>query len=183
MKNTVILLFLISLATFSNAQTKGLDQVDSSGKRTGEWIVYLNKYWKTVRDSNKAAFSRYSYYEKGIDIQVMGRCGKRWLIECDGKSLQKKAGVTQLNGEYKWTDRKGKIRCLASFKNGECLSFKWFYPSGEIQSVWDYTKQYKEQPHSYWFAEYDKKGNAKEYYFRKASQNASGWYCFPAANN
>jgi hypothetical protein len=183
MRNLAIFLFLLSSVTFLNAQTDRLNQVDSLGKKTGVWIVYLNKNWKQVRDTNKAVFYRYKYYEKGIDIQSMGWCGKKWNVSYTGGNGQQGGGITQLDGEYKWTDKKGGKRCIATFKNGECLTFKWFYPSGAPQSVWDYTKKYKDQPYSYWFAEYDKKGGVREYYFRKNRQCTSGWYCFPAAND
>jgi hypothetical protein len=178
-----LILLLFGPITPCTSQGTKLNQIDSTGKKDGKWVIYLNKNWKEVKDSNKAFFYSYTYYRKDKNIHPMGHCGKNWkVVQSEGSNSQT-VRIKLLNGEYTWKDYKDKTRCIAVFSNGECLSFKWFYSNGLPQSTWDYTKKYKEQAYSYWFAVYNKKGTAKEYYYRRNCQETSEWYCFPTAND
>ena len=158
--------FCIGFAVLSHSQDK-LNQFDSAGKKQGTWIVYLNNNWTEVNDSSKASFSRYTYCEDGRNMHPMGHCDKNWKFVHIGGNDLKSGRIKLLDGVYTWTDNNGKTRCKAEFNNGECLYFKWFYPSGAPQSDFDYTKKWKDQPHSYSVSEYDKKGGVKSWYYGK----------------
>jgi hypothetical protein len=183
MKTFIFFMLMFGAIISSNSQNVRLNQLDSSGKKDGKWVIYLNMNWKSVKDSSNASFYRYAYYYKGINIDQMGWCRKKWKVIHSGGNNSQVGRIKALDGEYTWMDNKGKTMCIANFNNGECLSFKWFYSSGLPQSVWDYTKKYDGQIHSYWISIYDRKGNVKEYYFRKNRQCISGWYVFPASND
>jgi antitoxin component YwqK of YwqJK toxin-antitoxin module len=153
---TVIFLMMTSLIL---GQTSGLNQADSKGKKDGKWIVYLDKDWKKVDDSTKAIYCRYTYFDQGTNIYPMGPCGGKGY-KLEPGSADKKPVL--LEGEYKWYDANGKLSSTHVFKNGEYVSCKEYFPSGELSQHFDYTKKCEGQPHGWTVTVYDKKGNVKQ---------------------
>jgi len=146
----ILLILLLTLTTFIFSQT---NQFDANGKKDGKWTIYLDKDWKSVDDSTKALFCRYTYFDHGTNVYPMGPCGgKNYKLESNSKNKV-------LDGEYKWYDTKGKLSSIHIFKNGEYISCKEYFPTGELSQHFDYTKKCEGQPHGWTVFIYDKKGN------------------------
>jgi len=112
-------------------------------------------------DSAKAIFCRYTYFDHGINVYPMGPCGgKDYKLESTTSSDNPR--IKLLDGEYKWYDGKGKLSSVHVFKNGEYVSCKEFYSSGELNQYFDYTKKCEGQPHGWIVYIYDKKGNVTQ---------------------
>ena len=104
----LILLFAVSANLLS--QTKNLNQTDSSGKKNGKWFVYLDKDWAELKDSSKAVYFRYTYFDSGTNVYPMGPCGKK------GYKLETTTTGKLLDGEYKWFDAKGRLSSVHILK-------------------------------------------------------------------
>lgn len=150
---TIILFFLLIASVICFGQSGKLNQLDGNGKRDGKWILYLDKDWRKVDDSTKARYMRFTYYEHGTNIYPMGPCGgKNYKLESAVKSKL-------LDGEHKWYDGKGRLSSVHVFKNGDYVSCKEYYKTGELSQHFDYTKKCEGQPHGWTVYIYDKKGN------------------------
>lgn len=160
MKTTSVLIFLLLITSgLIISQTPTLNQFDSDGKKDGKWVLYLDKDWKKVNDSTKAFYCRYSYFDHGTHIYPMGPCGgKGYKMEPVSFNDKK---VVLLEGEYKWFDSKGKLSSVHVFKDGEYVSCKEYFPTGELSQHFDYTKKCEGQTHGWIVYIYDKKGNLK----------------------
>lgn len=54
------------------------------------------------------------------------------------------------------------------FNNGEYISYEWYFTTGQREQLFDYTRHLVGQEHSWYMAEYNKKGELKfEGYFGK----------------
>ncbi len=98
-------------------------------------------------------------FDHGVSIYPMGPCGgKNYKLEVksDGKNTSK-----FLSGEYKWYDSKGRLSSIHILENGEYISCKEFYKTGEVEQHFDYTKQCNGQQYGWVVYGYDKKGNLK----------------------
>jgi len=174
MKATVSICFFFLCITVQSFGQELLNQFDQNGKKDGKWIVYLSeKTWKEVKDSSKAGFYRYTYYDHGVNIYPMGAGGgMNWKCEATPGNAQQKGRLKLLDGEYKWKDKKGRVRFIHILKNGEYVSYMEFYRSGNFAKQFAYLNHYKEQPHTYSISTYDKKGNPTNYFMRGGEQ---GW--------
>ena len=157
MKIILILSTILLGFTAAYGQTEPLNKLDNTGKKDGKWVLYLDNKGDKLKDSVGAAYWRYTYYDHGVHIYPM-----EGFITKDGKiesADNKQAGkIKMLDGEYKCYDSKGHLRFIHVFKNGEYISYKEFYTSGELQEYFDYTKHYEGQPHSWYIYTYDKTG-------------------------
>ncbi len=151
---TLVFLFL---QTISFGQTEKLNQKNIAGKRDGKWVLYYDSNWAKIEDSTKALYFRYTYYDNGVHIYPMGPCGKK-SYRLEPASLQNKK-MTMLDGEYKWFDGKGRLSSVHVFKNGEYVSCKEYFKTGELSQFFDYTKKCPGQMHGWTVIIYDKKGN------------------------
>lgn len=160
MKTKSILAIILQTVTMLIfGQTSGFNQMDAKGKKDGKWVIYLDKDWKKVDDSTKALYCRYTYFDHGTNIYPMGSCGgKGYKLEPSSADSKK---ITVLEGEYKWYDANGKLSSVHVFKNGEYVSCKEYFSTGELSQHFDYTKKCEGQPHGWQVIVYDKKGNVK----------------------
>jgi len=150
---------LISLSAFSFSQAEKLNQFDDKGKKDGKWILYLDSKWNKLKDSTTAVYCRYTYYDHGVHSYPMGAGGKKnWICIRMGDGIQKIGKMILLDGEYRWSDPKGRTIYIHTLKNGEYLSYKEYYESGELHEFFDYTKHFEGQPLSWYIYVYDKKG-------------------------
>ncbi len=143
------LIFLSGLTVIAFGQ----NQFDSNGKKNGRWTIYLNNNWKEISDSSKASFYRYNYFDHGANIYPMGPCGKK------GYKLETPNNSKLLDGEYKWFDEKGNLNSVHVLKNGEYVSCKEYFPSGQLSQHFDYTKKCEGHELGWTLFIYDTKGN------------------------
>ena len=153
----IISTFVLGL-TVAYGQTEPLNQLTSDGKKDGKWILYLDSKGDKVKDSTTAVYWRYTYYDHGIHIYPMGGfTGKKGEI---GSPDNKQAGkIKMLDGEYKCYEN-GKLKFIHTFKEGEYISYKEYFSSGQLCTYFDYTKHFDGQPHSWYMYTYDKTGKA-----------------------
>lgn len=156
---TLFFLFLFFIK-FQDAcsQEAPLNQFDPKGKKHGKWIVRLDENWKKVKSPAETVYFRYTWYDHGSNIYPMGECGgKGYKLEV--KSNQAVRDTIQvLDGEYTWYNADGKISSVHVLKNGEYISCKEYYPTGELSQYFDYTKKCEGQEHSWCVSIYDKTG-------------------------
>lgn len=156
MKKIPSLLLFCFLTVICYAQTEKLNQFDSNGKKDGKWIVWLDNNWDKVKDSSKAVYFRYNYFDHGASLYPMGPCGKKgWKLE---SIVAPGTPAKILNGTYKWYDKEGKLSSEHILKNGEYVSCKEYYPTGELNQHFDYTKKCKGHVHGWGVYIYDKTG-------------------------
>jgi hypothetical protein len=173
MKFLITLLVCITGITTAHSQTT-LNQRDTNGKKDGKWIIYLDEKWKPVNDSSHAYYSRYTYYDHGVDIYPIGR-GKNSFRITAGKINTIKGKPLLLNDDYRWADKEGTTRSTNSYKNGEPVHIQFFYANGKQSRDFDYTKTWKDEPHTYHVIVFDKSGVPSAYfYMRKEKGNA--WF-------
>jgi antitoxin component YwqK of YwqJK toxin-antitoxin module len=122
-------------------------------KKDGKWTVYLDKDWKNVGDTSKVIFRRYTYFDHGANIYPMGPCGGK------GYKLEGDTNSKILNGEYKWYNRDGKLSSVHVFQNGEYISCKEYFPTGELSQYFDYTKKCDGKQYGWIVYIYDKRGS------------------------
>ncbi len=145
----LILLVTISAGLFS--QSTSINQTDSLGKKDGKWFVYLDKDWAKLSDSTNAVYFRYTYFDHGTNVYPMGKCG--------GKDYRLEGGKTRiLNGEYKWYDAKGRLSSVHVFNDGEYVSCKEYFTTGQLSQHFDYTKKCYGQVLGWTVFIYNKKG-------------------------
>lgn len=190
---TSLLLFFYS-TIISFGQFEKINQLDSIGKKNGKWIDYLDAKWRVVKDTSKAVYCGYNFYDHGentLRITPFRPIRFYHKLEVTHDEVQLVNGKKILSGEYKWLDKKGRVVSIDSFKNGEHIwvkDYDWdrfgIYilgwnkkMTGKLHGYVDYRKTYEGQPNSYYIEEYDKKGNIKSYYYMKCSY--AGWAGYP----
>jgi hypothetical protein len=152
------LILLILFAPLIYGQTEPLNQLDSTGKKHGKWVLYLDAIGGKLKDSANAVYWRYTWYDHGVHIQPMGDfIGKKGRIESNSSIQTGKCNI--LDGEYKCFDSNGRLRFVHFFSNGEYAFYKEFGTKGNLVTFFDYTKHADGQPHSWYMYTYDKNGN------------------------
>lgn len=156
MKKLFLLSIALLLPVLSFSQDEKLNQLDEKGKKHGKWVIYLDKNWFKLKDSAKAVYYRYNYYDHGTSLYPMGPCGKKgWKLETTPA-----AGTPSkfLSGEYKWYNKKGGLSSVHVLKDGMYVSCKEYYSTGELNQHFDYTKKCKGEVHGWGVYIYDKTG-------------------------
>lgn len=154
---TLTICVLLCCSSGLNAQ---INQLDSAGNKHGKWILYLDNFGNKLDDSTKAVFKRYTYYDHGTHVYPMGGFISKGDKIAAADSLQWKIGKpTTLNGEYKCYDKKGRIKFIHVFENGNYVSYTEFYSSGQKETFFDYKKHCDGQQWSWYMYTYDKSGD------------------------
>jgi hypothetical protein len=155
---------LIFTAAFfsSTAIGQSFNQFDAKGKKDGKWIIYLDKDWKRIDDSSKAAFKRLTYFDHGVNVYPMGPCGgKGYRLEHSSDDQSK---IHLLDGEYRWHDSKCNLSSVHVFKNGEYISCKEYSTSGKVTQYFDYSKKCTGEQYGWTVFLYDENGKLKKEY-------------------
>lgn len=178
MRRFILFILMFGVLPFVHAQSDTLNKYDA-GKKNGVWVVYLNQYWKPGKDSSKASFYEYVYFDHNLRIWRAGWFNKKWTCVNTNASNPKSVRIKPLDGEYTWTENNGKEKWVYTYKNGYPQSMTG-YKNGQIQSVWDYTKQWKGEAGSYFATLRDKKGVSNNYYYRrtKDKRKVGNWWGF-----
>jgi hypothetical protein len=169
-KHILLIQIIVFSLTKVFCQREVLCQVDGDGKRDGKWVLYLDGNGNKLKDSTNAVYWRYTYYDHGTHIYPMGAfVDRNGEIKGSLNDLHPLA-IKMLDGEYKCYER-GKLKYIHVFKEGEYVSYKEYFSSGEVCTYFDYTKHDEGQPHSWYSCIYDKKGNViNEEWVRKDAQ-------------
>ena len=156
MKTLILFSSILLGYSISFSQTESINQYDSTKKKDGKWILYLDANGDKAKDSTSAVYWRYTYYDHGTHIYPMGGfIAKNGKIESSHSKLDVK--IEKLDGEYKCYES-GKLKYIHIFKEGEYVSYKEFFTTGEICTYFDYTKHYEGQPRSWYMYTYNKTG-------------------------
>jgi hypothetical protein len=158
MKKLIVLLFLFTMTFHSYCQD--INKYDENGKKHGKWTRYLDKYWKVVDDSSKAVYFRYTFYDHGLNVHPMGPTGSKGdkMIFVGDSSKQTPKQIKILDGEYYWYDSNNTLRFVHILKNGVYVFYKEYYKTGELETIFDYTRHAKDQPWSWYIITFDKQG-------------------------
>lgn len=164
----IFTLLIICLSQILFAQSELLNQRDVKGEKHGKWIIYLDDNWSHT-DSAKAVYFRYTFYEHGSNVYMMGPIkGKKGKLECSTNNLAQNGKIILLNGEYKSYNEKGKLFIVFLIKDGWFVKYTEYRSDGTVDKIFDYTKHYKDQEHSWCMLGYKKDGSLKwEYYMCK----------------
>src|SRR5438105_1407633 len=106
----LFLLFLCS--TLSFGQTEKINQLDPKGKKEEKWIVYVNDKGKVTKDSTRAVYYLYTYYDHGTNIYPMGILwgrGNKVESTADSKKNEK---IKLVDGEYKLYRKSGQVKFI-----------------------------------------------------------------------
>jgi antitoxin component YwqK of YwqJK toxin-antitoxin module len=151
------------------AQTDSINQLDSSGNKDGTWRVYYNAKGKEVGDSSHATYYRYTWYEHGKNTQDFEWCGSSDKIISATDTVQY-VGLKLLHGEYKITDKRGSVKSIHVFNEGQYVSYRTFYSNGKLREYCNFQNQHFErgefEPHTYCRRSYNKVGQVKYQYMR-----------------
>lgn len=172
MKKTAFRLLLLCATLSLQAQPPSRE---NGKEKQGPALVYLDAAWFKVKDSTKAAYCRYTYFEKGQDIYPMGPRDRKWTLKHSGDETRMPCGAKLLNGEYVWVDKKGRTRSIDHFDAGHYVKYQWFYKSGQINQVFNYREHWRDEAHTYQVKLYSKTGREKIYYMRKGP---NGWLLY-----
>jgi hypothetical protein len=169
---TIFSLLIILCAFSSFAQEDKINQRDDKGEKHGKWIIWLDDNWAHT-DSAKAVYKRYTYYEHGSNVYMMGPIkSKKGRLECSTNNIAQAGKIVLLDGEYKSYNEKGKLSIVFLIEDGWFVKYTEYRSDGTLDQIFDYTKHYEDQEHSWLMQGYKKDGSLKwEYYIRR---NADG---------
>lgn len=127
-----LLVVFNSVHTFSQADT--LNRLDSDGKKTGWWIVYLDEDLQILKDSNKATHCMYNYYTRDIYHYRWGISlgSRKCPVHFPENESLKLRNYTLLHGKYITKYENGNIRSELLFSNGYMTGYKRYYETGEL---------------------------------------------------
>lgn len=178
MKRSLFFLFLFA-ANYVFCQ-EAINQLDTLGKKNGKWTVYLDERWNELKDSTKAVYYRYTYYDHGANTIPLSSKGMSPIAKAEKPSgeILEIGHPIPMDGTYRWSDRKGTIGLQYDVKKGEMVGYREYWRNGKIRLEIDYTHQFMEQPYTYemWFT--DKKGKRGHYFHQKVGK--WGWIDYEA---
>ncbi len=166
-------LSLICLTSSSQNNADTLNKYNDKGKKHGYWKVYLTETIVKTKDSTKAFYYAYNYYENGSLVILTTNLGTRKKpvkIEYDG--VKSTAGhPVLLNGRLKLYDKHG-LEYDEIYANG-LPTYKMSYasykgaPNVKLELL-DYSRPYKNQMGSFYYELYYQDGTVyKKYWFTK----------------
>jgi len=152
-----LLVVFSSVHTFSQSDT--LNQIDSNGKKTGWWIIYLNDNFEKLEDSVGATHCMYDYrtgwfshYSWGKDLG-----SKKHSVYFPNNDTLKLGNYTLLNGDYIIKYKDGTVWTVLSTSNGKLIEYKKFWPNGQLDDHFIYSAECG-APIRTCLMEYNKKG-------------------------
>lgn len=155
------------------SQSEKINQNDDAGMKHGRWMVYLDKKWNEIADTNLAIYKKYTVYFHGKNLYPMGSRGSWQLSEHANSKL--------LDGRYEWKDKAGTVRCVDVFSAGRYLSCKIYSSTGVINQYFDYERKYKGMQDTYCISEFDKDGKLKKFFINRDGEQ--GWNFYQASED
>jgi hypothetical protein len=176
-QHCLLIIFLFLTTIFSYGQDEKVNQYDSIGKKHGKWVEYLDYYWNVKKDSSKAVYYRYTWYDHGLNTIQMGNRGRRgWKFEpvADTNGLNGKPKL--LNGEYRSYDKNGQLRFFNVLDKGNYVLYIGYGKSGETKMKIEFMKRLNNIPHTYAMYIYKNDGDLLCYYMSKGPRG--GWLAY-----
>lgn len=139
---TQFLSFLVFIIVSQNAisQSDTLNRLDANNKKTGWWIVYLDKDLATAKDSSKAIYYKYSYFQGKYDHYDISRIGTKSNPVIPYKEIKAVNGAIPLDGTYKANFSNGKTRFILTARNGRLIEYSEFYKTGNLKHTFKYNE-------------------------------------------
>lgn len=168
-------ILFFSLITFRLpclSQDNKINQFDSQGRRNGKWLIYVDKNWKAVKDTNIASFKLYELFLNGkSNYHLIGKRKHTGNLGSKIDTINK-----LLDGEYKWYDKQGILTDWYIFKKGDIVMQKHYSKNGDILDYSDYNITYDNEPYSFgmYLRDY-RKSQSNVYTFFIYRKGNSGW--------
>lgn len=143
------------------AQSDTMNRFDANNKKTGWWLVYLDKDLAITEDTKKANYYRYSYFEGKFDYFNMGRISTRKNPVIAPTSFKSNNEIKPLDGEYIANYSNGQGRFILIAQNGKLIEYKEFYKNGILKTRFDYTESCGDSSFHYCIYLYKKDGSLK----------------------
>jgi hypothetical protein len=162
-----ILTLFISLFVINVFGQPAIRSLNKNGKRQGKWPVYLDNKWRSVKDTVNPTFIAYDKYVNGRSYCAL--IGKykmpfRYETTASGKLL---------NGEYKWYDKKNRLKAVYVFENGETVTIDQYRKNGELEFHFDFKIIYDNNPYTYGMYWYYPKTGESVFFIRKDSLSST----------
>lgn len=177
----ILIILFVPLLSFAQNQTAGekINMPDSNGKKQGKYLEYIDRNWHTTGNIRDAYYSRYSYYNHGTPLTIPANTYTNSdKLTIDGKDAVNTKGEPKLlNGRYCWYDKKGALKDILTYKDGEIVTDSNYYkaggknkPAGRLCAFFNSTNKYQGQPDSWYVEKYDNDGKVIfKGHFRKYS--------------
>jgi antitoxin component YwqK of YwqJK toxin-antitoxin module len=141
----ILLFSLVLFRLLSVSQDNRINQFDSNGKRSGKWLIYVDKNWKEVKDTNVASFKLYELFLNGkANYHLIGKRKHEGKLESSIDTINK-----LLDGDFKWYDKQGLLTDWYIFNKGDIVMHKYFSKNGDIKEYSDYNITYDNEPYSF----------------------------------
>ncbi len=158
----ILIPFVVFASFFTYGQAEPFNQFDVDGKKKGWWITYLNDNLEVLKDSSNATHYMYNFY---INDNYTYRFGEGYgsekhpmhFPENDTSKLGK---YVLLDGKYSTIYKDGSIRSELIASSGVLISFKKYYPNGELKFEIIYSTECG-APKRHCLKEYKKDGSLK----------------------
>lgn len=174
----LLILMLIGPAVFG--QTDTLNSLNSKGKKTGVWKVFLNEKADPVTKVKDAYFYGFELWDEGeLVFAFVKHNWKKYKLAFD-RQLPTKGNPIPLTGTFQWSDKNGRLWIEEAFENGNPLYIKTFSTSlflpGNNTSLLEYidfSRKYNNTQGTFYYEEHVQNSDKVEsYWFRKGPK---GW--------
>jgi len=162
---------------FGQADT--LNKLNSKGKKTGYWKIYLNDKADPVDNIVDSYFYGFELWDEGEKVfkYFKHKWGDKMTFE--GPTLTKGSPIP-LAGTFKSFDKKGRLIIEETYQNGNPLYIKSFTTSHDktdnktyLFEDLDFSKKYNNIPGTFYLEEhFHTTGRLDKYWFRKGDR---GW--------
>lgn len=168
-------LFLSVKNSFSQLDT--LNKLNSKGKKTGYWKVFLDDKVNPTSNIENSYFYGFELWDEGENVFHYSK--NRWKnnkMTFDG-TLPEKGKPILITGTFKWFDTKG-LFSEEVYKNGNPVYIRSYTGSTSITDTvvhlfedLDFTKKYNNINGTYFYQEHSHNtGDVKKYWFRKGKK-------------
>ncbi|MBL4705591.1 MAG: hypothetical protein JKY54_13795 [Flavobacteriales bacterium] len=153
------------------------NQKNKAGKLVGLWIRYLDENLNPV-DSAHAVYYGFEHYLDGVPTFTFESNRWRTNYEVSANIPIPAIGLpVLLHGTFNWTSEAGHLIDTETYVRGRPLSIRSFSPNEDgvscFSEVLDFTKHYKDQPHSWFFEELGCDDKVLKQYWMRAGKR--GW--------
>lgn len=174
----LLLICFFWISCLSSAQTDTLNQVDTKGRKTGYWKVWVNERADAVKSQSEACFYAFEYWEEGRCIITFYRHKWKFIKLTYDSVLPPKGQPVPLAGTFKWYDKHDRLVAAETFSAGYpkyCKSYSG--PQSEkvfkLNEDLDFTKRYNNQPGTFYIEiHFSDDRKPLQYWYRKGKK---GW--------